>query len=61
MREPERVLALRELGVTSVHVDPFQLYVRRFGGLSMDERREALERYAAEVLGPVGEQCAPPS
>ena len=60
-RGPDDVLALAELGVSGVHVDPFQLYVRRFGGLSMDERRDAMKRYAAEVMGPVEERCAPPS
>ncbi|MCW2991793.1 MAG: hypothetical protein JWM73_2387 [Solirubrobacterales bacterium] len=53
-RTPDEIRAMADLGVESVHVDPFQLYVRRFGGLTMPERREALERYAAEVLGPSG-------
>jgi len=52
-REPGRFDELVDLGVESVHVDPFQLYVRKFGGLSLEERIEALERYADEVLRPV--------
>lgn len=53
MRTPQELEALAELGVEAVHVDPFGLYVRRFGGLTLDERRRALERYADEVIGPV--------
>ncbi|MFL5843535.1 MAG: TIGR03619 family F420-dependent LLM class oxidoreductase [Solirubrobacteraceae bacterium] len=60
-RDADGVMELADLGVSGVHVDPFQLYVRRFGGLSMDERRAALQRYAAEVIEPVRERCAPPS
>jgi alkanesulfonate monooxygenase SsuD/methylene tetrahydromethanopterin reductase-like flavin-dependent oxidoreductase (luciferase family) len=52
VRAPEDLTALEQLGVTSVHVDPFGLYVRRFGGLTLDERRTALERYAREVIAP---------
>jgi probable F420-dependent oxidoreductase len=48
-----------EAGIESVHVDPFQLYVRRYGGLTIDERRDALERYTAEVIGPYREACVP--
>lgn len=46
-------------GVEAVHVDPFQLYVRRYGGLTMLERRDAMERYAAEVITPYREACVP--
>jgi probable F420-dependent oxidoreductase len=48
-----------EPGIGSVHVDPFQLYVRRYGGLTMPERRQALERYASEVIAPYRQACAP--
>jgi probable F420-dependent oxidoreductase len=58
---PEQLAALSELGVESVHVDPFQLYVRRYGGLTMQERRDALTRYAAEVIEPYQATCALPS
>jgi probable F420-dependent oxidoreductase len=44
-------------GIESVHVDPFQLYVRRYGGLTIEERRDAMERYAAEVIRPYREAC----
>jgi alkanesulfonate monooxygenase SsuD/methylene tetrahydromethanopterin reductase-like flavin-dependent oxidoreductase (luciferase family) len=60
-RRPEEVAELAQLGVGSVHVDPFQLYVRRFGGLSIEERREALTRYATDVMRPYEERCAPRS
>lgn len=52
VRAPEDLAALERLGVTSVHVDPFGLYVRRFGGLTLDERRAALDRYAREIIAP---------
>ncbi len=48
-----------EPGIGSVHVDPFQLYVRKYGGLSMRERRQALERYASEVIAPYRQACVP--
>lgn len=51
-RTPDEIAELVALGVSAVHVDPFALYVRRFGGLTLDERRGALERYAREVIGP---------
>jgi probable F420-dependent oxidoreductase len=50
---PDEIVALGALGVAAVHVDPFQLYVRKYGGLTLDERRAALERYAREVIEPV--------
>jgi probable F420-dependent oxidoreductase len=50
---PDAIAEVAALGVESVHVDPFQLYVRRYGGLTLDERRAALERYAREVIEPV--------
>lgn len=52
-RTPAEIDALTALGVRSVHVDPFGLYVRPFGGLTLDERARALERYAREIIGPV--------
>ncbi len=51
--EPEEIAALAELGVPSVHVDPFALYVQEFGGLTLAERFAALERYAEEVISPL--------
>jgi probable F420-dependent oxidoreductase len=51
-RAPGEIAELVALGVSAVHVDPFALYVRRFGGLTLDERRAALERYAREVIAP---------
>jgi probable F420-dependent oxidoreductase len=59
-RTADELVALTgELGIESVHVDPFQLYVRKFGGLSMSERRQALQRYASEVIAPYREACVP--
>jgi len=52
-REPQEIAELAALGVDSVHVDPFALYVRPYGGLSLAERRDALERYAGEVMAPL--------
>jgi probable F420-dependent oxidoreductase len=57
-RTPADLLELGRLGVRSVHVDPFQLYVRRYGGLTMEERRDALRRYANEVIRPYQQVCA---
>lgn len=57
-RAPDELVQLAEHGIRSVHVDPFQLYVRRYGGLSMQERREALHRYADEVIRPHLDACA---
>jgi probable F420-dependent oxidoreductase len=53
MGSPQELMTLAALGVESVHVDPFGLYVRKFGGLTLDERRGALKRYAREVIVPV--------
>ena len=44
---------MAELGIRRVHVDPFALYVRRYGGLTLAERRAAMERYARELIAPV--------
>lgn len=52
-RTPQALGAMAELGIEAVHVDPFALYVRRYGGLSLDERRSAMERYARELIAPV--------
>jgi probable F420-dependent oxidoreductase len=52
-RTPQALGAMAELGIDTVHVDPFALYVRRYGGLSLDERRAAMERYARELMAPV--------
>ena len=52
IRTPDKIASMAEMGVTSVHADPFGLYVQRYGGLTSDERRAALERYAAEVIEP---------
>jgi hypothetical protein len=57
-RSPDELLQLDQLGVQSVHVDPFQLYVRRYGGLSIEERRGALELYSDEVIRPYLQACA---
>lgn len=51
-RTPEALAAMAELGVDAVHVDPFALYVRRYGGLTLEERRTAMERYARELIRP---------
>lgn len=50
---PDAIAEIGALGVDSVHVDPFQLYVRKYGGLTLDERRAALERYHREVIEPI--------
>jgi probable F420-dependent oxidoreductase len=50
---PDALERIAALGVESVHVDPFALYVRRYGGLTLDERIAALERYAREIIEPV--------
>ncbi len=55
----ELIELTNEAAIDSVHVDPFQLYVRRYGGLTIDERRDALERYTAEVMMPYREACVP--
>lgn len=60
-RSPDDLAELDKLGVSSVHVDPFQLYVRRYGGLSIKERRSALERYSEEVIRPYSRVCEPRS
>jgi probable F420-dependent oxidoreductase len=44
---------LAEIGIGTVRVDPFALYVQKYGGLAIEQRREALERYAAEVIAPL--------
>jgi len=44
---------LAELGIDTVRVDPFALYVQKYGGLTLEQRREALARYAAEVIEPL--------
>lgn len=44
---------LAAAGVESVHIDPFAMYVQRYGGLTLEQRRESLERYAEEILRPV--------
>lgn len=44
---------LAKLGIDTVRVDPFALYVQKYGGLTLEQRREALERYAAEVIEPL--------
>jgi probable F420-dependent oxidoreductase len=51
-RTPGEIAELVGLGVDALHVDPFALYVRRYGGLTLDERRRALERYARDVIEP---------
>jgi probable F420-dependent oxidoreductase len=50
---PDGIAEIGALGVESVHVDPFALYVRRYGGRTLDARRAALERYADEVIAPL--------
>jgi probable F420-dependent oxidoreductase len=52
-RTAEEVHALSGLGVHAVRVDPFALYEREYGGLTLDRRRAALERYAREVITPL--------
>ncbi|HEY4280184.1 MAG TPA: TIGR03619 family F420-dependent LLM class oxidoreductase [Conexibacter sp.] len=59
-RDAEAIAGLAELGVGSLHVDPFALYVRSNGGLSPTERRSALERYAREVVWPYREATRRP-
>jgi probable F420-dependent oxidoreductase len=44
---------LGRIGITTVRVDPFSLYGRNYGGLSFDQRRASLERYAREVIVPL--------
>ena len=44
---------LERIGITTVRVDPFELYGRSYGGLTFDERRGHLERYAREILRPL--------
>jgi probable F420-dependent oxidoreductase len=51
-RTPQALASMAELGIDAVHVDPFALYVRRYGGLTLDERRAAMERYARELIEP---------
>jgi probable F420-dependent oxidoreductase len=52
-RTPGEFEAFAEIGITMVRVDPFALYGRSYGGMSFDERRRHLERYADEVLRPM--------
>jgi probable F420-dependent oxidoreductase len=52
-RTPKALASMAELGIDTVHVDPFALYVRRYGGLTLDERRAAMERYARELIAAV--------
>lgn len=52
-RGAEELAGLGELGVTAVRVDPFALYVRRYGGLTLEQRREAMAQYAADVIAPL--------
>jgi probable F420-dependent oxidoreductase len=52
-RTAAELAALERIGITTVRVDPFALYGRSYGGLSFDERRAHLERYAVEVLQPL--------
>jgi probable F420-dependent oxidoreductase len=52
-RTPGELEALERIGITTVRVDPFALYGRSYGGLSFDDRRAQLERYALEVLRPL--------
>ena len=49
----EELNKLEEIGITSVRVDPFAPYHQRYGDLTMSQRMEALERYAAEVIRPL--------
>lgn len=52
-RTPAELDTLAQMGITTVRVDPFALYGRSYGGMTFDERREHLERYAREVLRPL--------
>lgn len=52
-RDPEAIGALAARGIESVHIDPFAMYVQRYGGLTLTQRRECLERYAEEIIQPV--------
>ena len=52
-RTPAELEAFAQMGITAVRVDPFALYGRSYGGMSFDERREYLVRYAREVLAPL--------
>ncbi len=52
-RSADELHAIGALGIDAVRVDPFALYVREYGGLSLDQRRRALERYAADVIEPL--------
>jgi probable F420-dependent oxidoreductase len=50
---PGELEALEAIGITTARIDPFALYGHSYGGLSLDDRRAHLERYAGEVLRPL--------
>lgn len=52
-RTADELHEVGELGIDAVRVDPFALYEREYGGLTLDQRRRALERYAREVIEPL--------
>jgi probable F420-dependent oxidoreductase len=52
-RTADELEELAQIGITTVRVDPFALYGRNYGGMSFEERRASLERYAREVLVPL--------
>lgn len=52
-RSAEELGEVEEIGITSVRVDPFALYVQKYGGLTLDQRLEAVGRYAEDVIAPL--------
>ena len=54
-RTPEEIDAIASLGIGAVRIHPFSLYGSGSGEMSLRERLEALERYAEEILRPLGD------